>query len=402
MLAVVVGVLLSLSVSAWADGETTYYYKLGKVTPPNATYNAESTTDVSLEYQVEVSYANTATDGYYVNANLLSWEVENFEVSSRKIQFGTQNATELDNNYSIMDPTSLVNAESSGVTTDAGTVAAKITLTGKVTSDTSPVSVAFSLYSNDGDAVTDSTTISTVLESGAATTTDEATTVYTDKSEADYEAAQTTDDPGTTDDPEVTHDVRNYDDDDPKLGWNGLNPPFTNAPKHVSFDYTEAKAKPAIKISKASFSGGTSKDLKIDTITGPITELNVYIAAKDAMKLYPNEGFTKDSDPIVLTKENIKKYNIPFRVTSYDLGKTITSKNEKDAKKAWKNLKNSVTISFNGGKVQYKGFPITISAKNEVTGDDKPVAKTLKIDVTPNTSLPYWVEPTTVVKGSGS
>ena len=283
MLAVVAGLLLSLSVSAWADD----YYKLGEVTAPNATYGAASTTGASLAYTVPVYFINTthtdydsnlemySTTDYHKNANLLSWEPTNFTITSVKIQFGNQQEQDATNAYIIMS------AKDLGVNSAKGDVTAKITLAGNVTDDTAPVSVAFSLYSNNGDKV-ETTDVETVLAGDPEATTEASETVYTDKTQDEYEAAQS-----GGDDPEVTHDVRDYNDDDPELGWNGLDPAFTNKPSHVSFDYVAAKAKPALgKLQKTatSFTSGTSKDLVVP-LTGPITELNVYVAAKDAVKL---------------------------------------------------------------------------------------------------------------------
>ena len=47
--------------------------------------------------------------------------------------------------------------------------------------------------------------------------------------------------------------------------------------------------------------------------------------------------------------------------------------------------------------MQYKGFPLTISMANGNTGT-KPVAKAVKLDVTPNAGVPYWMKEVTVSK----
>ena len=164
--------------------------------------------------------------------------------------------------------------------------------------------------------------------------------------------------------------------------WNGLDPKFNAA----GVATTENKGK--LKISginpkKPSFTAGEVGEAVI-TITGSNPkEIDVYIAAKDTVKLF---GVAKDSaKDISLTKKNIqdslaKGYSIPFRVVSHE----ISSEDSKNAS-------STITLAFNGAKVSFKGYPITVSATNAIM-NGKYAKKTFKIDVSPsNTKAPiYW------------
>ena len=145
--------------------------------------------------------------------------------------------------------------------------------------------------------------------------------------DADYSASSIVYDPDT-------HDPRDPDSKE----WNGLDPAFTNT---ISGDMeVYGKNKPSLgKVEKSAlaFKAGTSKDLQI-SLLGPITELDVYIAGKDAVKFWPDK-WTDKTKNIQLTSDNIKAFNIPFRVTSYDLNHSI-----KDTGDAKKNAKKRRTL----------------------------------------------------------
>ncbi len=162
--------------------------------------------------------------------------------------------------------------------------------------------------------------------------------------------------------------------------WDGIDPKYPSATLEAQAALTADKgAKPKLgKIEKTAltFAAGTAGTLTIP-ITGGCPVVDVYIAAKDAIKLgWLPRGSTTD---IQLTKANIKSYDIPFRINA----ESITTDTTKTAS-------STLTLAFNGANVAYKGFPITIAMTNSLTGTSKPVKKAVKINVTPIDKLPTW------------
>ena len=199
--------------------------------------------------------------------------------------------------------------------------------------------------------------------------------------------------------------------------WDGIEPPFAFTTENGNF-----KDKPTFNTSKLVFNGtGASKDVYTSTskalvagasadftveIQGDSLDIvDVYIAAADAIKLWPlscdkkyNKAIegTKWTEDISLTQANIKKWKIPFRVTSKDTKlSTATTGKTKDK------VLTTLTIAYNGAQVAYKGFPLTIAASNQKTRTtnrsgttNKPVTKKFTIDVNSSRSTPQWVTAT--------
>ena len=188
-----------------------------------------------------------------------------------------------------------------------------------------------------------------------------------------------------TDDTDETHDER----DPESREWNGLTMPYTMTPGTAA-----SGVKPKITWAKPDdFKAGTEATV-VATITGPVEEINAYVAAKDAVKLY---GIEKSAAvDIPLTSANVKQYNIPFRVTVIDDSKNVATGEKNDDKGA----ETKVTLAFNGGKFSMKGFPITLSATNS-NSSGKATVKAVKLNVTPNTDVPEWgvVEEKEIVSG---
>ncbi|MBQ7543922.1 MAG: hypothetical protein IJT02_03165 [Synergistaceae bacterium] len=144
---------------------------------------------------------------------------------------------------------------------------------------------------------------------------------------------------------------------------------------------------PSVKsMTPLTFTAGTSATAKI-TIQGAAPSAWIGITAKDAYKLgwlADKPGKTTNADDILLTKENIKKYGIPFRVTGYDMTPSMT-----------KGAQSTITITYNGAKVSYKGFPLTVYAINSApkkkgtttpykVENVKASKKTFKLNINPN------------------
>ena len=371
MLAMIAALVLSSVASALAENEH-WFFNLQKGGVENVTATtANGTTTITFTAKVEYEIAKdddtsqlspatalTEANGWYKNANLLKITVGSeknvFTATTFKI-----NDTDVEDEadpYVVIDNT-VASPNSTWKAGSNGTFTASVVATGTITDDTvENIPITLTLYS-----ASDPTSAITEYDSSAT---------YTKKDSI-------VENDGDTEDPR---------DPDSKK-WDGLDPVFLHSINTDSYDY--GKTKPALgKVdkSKLTFKAGTEGTLVVP-MTGPIEEFNVYIAGKDAVKLY---GLEKGADDIPLTSDNIKQYNIPFRVTAVTSTDTVKGKDAKEMAKNWKAAKDSVTIAFNGGKVQYKGFPLTFSMANGNTSS-KPVAKTLKIDVTPNTAVPAWV-----------
>ena len=175
-------------------------------------------------------------------------------------------------------------------------------------------------------------------------------------------------------DTEDTHDER----DPESREWNGLEMPYTLTPGTVA-----AGVIPKITWAKHSYFRSGKENAIDATISGAVSEVNVYVAAKDAIRLF---GVDKNSAvDIPLTSANVAQYNIPFRVTVIDDSKNVAVGDKKTDKAA----ETTVTLAFNGGKFEMNGFPITISAKNS-NNANKAAARTVRLNVTPNKSIPEW------------
>ena len=372
MLALVMGAVLSMCASAWATVTVPAVY-LHQITPEYTTVS-QITERTGKQFTIRVrasilsgtnsgTNANNITYTYSTTATHIGWIATNSD--------GTP-VTDL----VITDADSSRNSFTADTLTNGINIQAY--LTGTIAGE-GTVTVTATLLDADGNTA-----------NGTTANTNTSTTVEFDASaEEDVLNDDFIDD--ATLDTEDTPDLIDGDSHDPRdpdsAEWNGLDPVFLNAINTDSYDY--GKTKPALgKVDKANltFKGGTSKDLKVP-LTGPIEELDVYIAAKDAIKLgWLEKGAT---DNISLTSDNIKAYNIPFRVTSYDLKSSVKGSTAKDLAKNWKAAASTVTLSFNGGNVQYKGLPITFAMTNGNTSS-KPVAKALKFNVEPNTTEPAW------------
>ena len=377
MLALIMGVLLSFSASAWAD----LYYKVDSVTPtnPNITASVGDTITVSFQTTVDIQSSTNAVNGYFKNANLVSWDVgsaSTFRITESKYTVVNPSAAESETpetvtkSYCLYTNAASVSEGSTLILTLSVDVTGEVLAVGDL-----PIRVFLYRIGDGANAIEDST-VSTANE--------------VDNSEASPE-----DGAGVTIEPEPeedTPDPRGYTgntDDDYAEYWDGIPPTY---PRAVDTGWTQRttldkkSGKPKLKTSKVpAFTAGTSGDVQIE-ITGASPTVNVGIAGKDAVKLYGADNANKDTF-IPLTKANIKKYNIPFRVTSYDI-------NSDDEGKASAKASSTVTLAFNGAKVSYKGFPLTFQISNGNTASGKPVTKTLKIDVNDSTLAPVWLAPT--------
>ena len=374
MLALVVGVMLSMCGSAWA-GE--YWYKIDSVTS-DTIYDAASkiNSEVTVSFTVDVAITNSSTNGYFQNANLVKWTVgdatqeaasDTFEVTKTTLANQTTTSSTSNVSYYLFEP-----SDSAGFKSP---VTLKINVIGKLKKATGniPIKVYLCNGGNDSTPVT-STTINTATEASGSANTQETIDIV---EEFNYDS-----------------DTANPDGD----AWDGKDPTFTSDPG----DNQYAKAKAKLKTSKIDdFEAGKAKSVKVE-FTGPVTEIDVYIAAKDALKLWPDDetvkGLDKKEGKIQLTQENIQKYNIPFRITSYDFSKNEEKLNGADPKEdknaakkdkdTAKNMTSTLTLAFNGGYFSYKGFPLTFSVTNEQM--NKPAAKALKLNVKPYDKTPQW------------
>ena len=376
MLAVIAVLMLS-SVGLAAAEDHIFFKLVGELENVSQDTSNDVTTvsfDVTVKYEVaskdDTSTKNPATDfsdGWFKNANLGKWELggssNTFVATSYTITTTSNGGTPSDPKAAdVNDPNFLIYPFTSGNTPNAGadgtykfTVVAK----GKLEHPENSCQIRVSLYTGEDS--------SAVLSSYSASTPV--------KEVAGAELASNLD--------PIDYDPRNPDG----RVWNGLDPTFSNTINTDSYDIGKNKPKLG-KIDKANltFTPGTEKDLTIE-MNGPITLVDVYIAGKDAVKLYPGSG-DKNTN-IRLTSASIKAYKIPFRITSYDFAKTVAGSTAKEQQKAWKTAKSTLTLSFNGSKMQYKGFPITIAMSNSNTSS-KPVAKAIKLNIGSNFTTPSW------------
>ena len=351
-LALITGVLILLCGVAGADNA--YYFRVNSVTPSSRTiFEASAGKTISIDFTVRIgvlvsSDDAVSIDGYYKSADVLSWTVRSedlFKQTSTKITIGGQS-------YSA--PNCIRIGLANG--TPAGIIDANVIVYGTMVATTETLIVDAVMNSSDAENL-----------------------------EANSELAQRGDVKSgtislTTDSAPTSKDLGNVD----SPYWNGLDPTFG---KRGGSD----KSKPKLRYKTVeAFTAGEIADREV-YILGSQPLIDVYIAGKDAVKLF---NLDKDQRKvnIRLTKENIKKYHIPFRVTSYD----ITSADGKYAS-------STVTITFNGANVAYKNYPLTFAMENNAT--KKPIAQVLKINVTPNTASPIWTteaDTTTVIDSSGS
>ncbi|MBQ7220022.1 MAG: hypothetical protein IJS28_03480 [Synergistaceae bacterium] len=362
-LALVVGVLLSVCSFAWADD---IYYNFGRVEAEYETiYKITSRKNLSFEIRVR-AYVNTNTSptGGYSDAAKLAFTVSQ----------DTNNAISGD---LAISPSS----DDISNVAENGYIEAK--LTGTISGDTAGVvRVTATMLKSDGSALTVANNLETSKYCEVSFTPEDGTEVANGSFLVDGESGLPITDVIT-----ATDDMKADPDNE---FWDGLDPIFTSDPGTNS----NVKGKAKLKTTKISdFKAGTKGTAKIE-ITGPVTEVDVYIAAKDAAKLWP-DSVDKSGDPIRLTKANIKTYSIPFRITEFDdsgnLNKlTGAEKSDKTAfakdKSTAKSMTTKLTLAFNGAKFAYKGFPLTFSVTNGEMS--KAAAKAIKINVTPNTNEP--------------
>ena len=361
MLAVMIGVLLSVCASAWA---TTSY----GITMTAAAYrkkcniDTDSGTPITIPIQalVAVSGQDLSSQGYTTAATKVV-----FSYSDPDGVLTSPSITDAEQDVSSTPETYIKNAKLKGTAQKSGTV----TITATLYNGTSP---STRTNTSSLNYLVGPAEIIFTTESGS------------DVVNTDFITQGPSDEVVVYDENPNPIDATGANFDDKEL-WNGIDPVFTNAIS--SYD---KKLKPKIATSKPSFTkagasakalkAGVSDDFKVE-IKGPVTEVNVYVAAKDAKKLWGYTGSTN----ITLNSKDIESYKIPFRVTAVDL----------KSKDLTKDTVNSVTIAYNGAHLSYKGFPITVSAKNANTTKD--VTKTYKINIDSGRAVPQWVTPTNVV-----
>ena len=376
MLALVVGVLLSVCASAWADN-VYEYFEISDFNVPDTVYDAKVGNTVTIEFDIIVKAYKEAGEKRYKNANLLKWTVgdaawreasDYFDITSVVVTNSGSAGTSTKNTSEYIFTVSNTGTSDAG---DSVTNTLHIAVTGTIKA-TGNLQVKASLYQ---------------VESGEAvvTETNQNNAEKVDASEQTSEEIPTSEEWGYAEDP------ANPEGD----AWDGQDPTFTSDPG----DNSQVKAKAKVSTSKLSdFEAGKANTAKIE-FTGPVTEIDVYIAAKDAQKLWPDDeavqALDKKEGKIQLTKDNILAYNIPFRITSYDFKGNedkLTGDDSKEGKKTDKDtakkMTSSVTLAFNGGYFSHKGFPLTFSVTNSEM--KKPATKTFKINVKPNTTTPEW------------
>ena len=357
----VAGLVLLLNASAWADGS----YALEKITTGyEALYDVENRLSENLRIRIraEVNYSASESDQRSNNAAILEVKVEADDDVVGDLKLSSKSGQ---NNTPI---TVRFNLSPSKTYYDA-------TLTGKIAGEGDITVTATLLQSNGGKATTgkgndEILTQDEEIELSAEDGVD----VYNDDFGSDPYDVPSSDSSGTLDDGPSDPIGTN-------TNWIGEEPPL-KAGSQLS-----TTIKPSIKTSKPSFkkSGASAKagtaDSFVVEIDGPSPTVDVYVAAKDAKKLWPlsKDAFTSD---ISLTRTNILTYKLPFRVVSFDFN-TSTDQDKK--------TKHYVTIAYNGANVSYKGFPLTVSAANSATTGKKPVTKTYKIGITSTRAVPQWV-----------
>ena len=117
--------------------------------------------------------------------------------------------------------------------------------------------------------------------------------------------------------------------------YDGIDPLFSNSGMLGTADKIKITAP---KLAKGQLKAGSASDQTFSVaLTGAMPEVSVYVAAKDAKKLWPS--LYTGSDNVLLTRANIAKYKIPFRVTDCDI---------KSGDIAGAN--NTLTLTFNGAE----------------------------------------------------
>ncbi|MBQ7220324.1 MAG: hypothetical protein IJS28_05020 [Synergistaceae bacterium] len=379
-LALVVGILLSLSASAWAENA---YYSVTKVEAEySKIYKVTERAGKAFTIRVRAMLEN-GNSGSNPEANKIVWSIAQ------------------DDRNPIENLDISLSEDTKGVTSEAlpasggTTITAYFTGTIKTSGD---VTITAALYKDDAAATDVGTGDSLRKASGTATVQFRMDTDKEDEGTADGTLFSSDgqsfdieeDDPEPEDEEDPRGNTGNVDSEE----WDGIDPTYPNS-KYTSWTQRKTldkkSGKPKLKTTKVpAFTASTSGDTTI-TILGASPTVNVGIAGKDAVKLFGLDTSAKDTF-IPLDKANIKKYGIPFRVTSYDI-------NSDDEGKASKNASSTVTLAFNGAYVSYKGFPLTFQIANGNTGS-KPVTKSIKIDVNPTTATPSWVAPTLHISDS--
>lgn len=385
MLALVVGVLLSFSASAWADDPNSI--KLDTIASGYTTVyvdNDRISSGKTFTIAVKASILSASDSNIYVNdATHIQWKVT--QVAD------TDGGTEPVGDLAITAANSALSSRTNNTVdyealTDSKTTATlSANLTGKIQAAGTVTITATLVKNTNGDAATNA--ISTnAISNGTAT----ATVTFSTSATADVKTTDSDLFSDSTDNPDLydTYDPRDPD----SVEWDGLDPTFSNTISGDTGPNTVyGKNKPklgSIDKNKLTFTPGTADTLTV-TMTGPITLVDVYIAQKDAKKLYPASADSINAD-IRLTSASIKAYRIPFRVTAYSLDSADKSgSSAKEVQKAWKDAKNSLTIAYNGAKVQLKGFPITISMSNS-NNTEKPTKKAIKLNVGTTFTEPVW------------
>ena len=366
---------LVLSCVGMAAADTHVFFKLVGISNVSKDTSGDVTTisfDVSADWEVASNDDTTSkngtdfSNGWFKNANLVKWKVGGSSNTFTPTSFTVTvigSTTTQSSGDSVDDPFFLMKPISGTVNYgSSGSYAFKVVAKGTLQYPDKDCQIRVSLYNGADD--------STILDSY--------TTGETAVKEVDGAEVLDGIDP-------IDYDPRNpYG-----YAWDGIDPVLSNDINVKSYDYGKAKPKLG-KIEKAdlTFTPGDSKDVLVVPITGPVTKVDVYIAVKDAKKLYPASAdkITKD---IQLTRENIGLYSIPFRITSYDFAKTVTGSTTKEIQKAWKKAESSVTLSFNGAYLEYKGFPITFALSN-TNNSSKPTKKAVKLNIGSEFSTPAW------------
>ena len=379
MLAVAAALVLSCVGMAAAD--THIFFKLTGISNVSKDTDSQDVTtisfDVTAKYEVATSRdvsalanATDFTDGWFKNANLVKMKLggssNTFTPTSFTINGSSTTATG-SSGTTITDPFYLMYPASSTETTtfnagSNGDFTIKVVAKGTLQYPDEDCQIRVSLYNAEDDS-----SILTSYTSGETKV-------------VEVDGAEVLD----------NIDPIDYDPRNPYgYAWDGIDPVLSNDINVKSYDYGKAKPKLG-KIQKAelTFTPGDSSDTLVVPIVGPVTKVDVYIAVKDAKKLYPASAdkITKD---IQLTRENIGLYSIPFRITSYDFAKTATGSTAKDIQKAWKKAESSVTLSFNGAYLEYKSFPITFALSN-TNNSSNPTKKAVKLNIGSEFSTPAW------------
>jgi hypothetical protein len=381
MFAMVVAMLLSFSVSAWAE-DPPKYWLTNTVAGYKMMYNVNAKEGSNFAIPVQAQVSVSTKIATYIT-----------EVDKVKITY------EVDSNSSFQNVK--IGEKKDGSDGKDGSITLSVT-------ETTPETYPHNAYLTGTVKANGTITVKSVLMSGnIEKSTSDITAVIvftTEKGEDIVDPAFMVD--GPNEDATKVASTKVADEADPDYNndkWNGIDPTYPTSGTMGG----NGNDKPSIKTSKLVFTGddykgdGSDKVLKSGSpaefeieIQGPGPLIDVYVSAKDAKKLWPLEcdpklGGEEPEEDIKLTRDNIKKWKIPFRVTEADIS---------DAEEQDKNTKHTLKIAYNGAQVAYKGFPITVSVANDKTEDSKgvqkPVTKTYKIDIVSSRQVPQWVTAT--------